>query len=166
MTAAAEPPSDAERAWRAMRALVTEQHDAKTRVCETLGLSFVRVKALGLLATGPLTLRGLAAMLACDPPYATVITGDLEARGLVLREPNPADGRSRLVTLTPAGHDAARRAGRILGTPPPELLALPAGDLATLARILAAVTGSPSADEGRDCGPARAAAGPQHPFRE
>ncbi|MFI1990386.1 MarR family winged helix-turn-helix transcriptional regulator [Actinoplanes sp. NPDC020271] len=123
-----------------MRALVTEQHDAKTRVCEALGMSFVRIKALALLATGPQTLRSMAAKLACDPPYATVITDDLESRGLVRRAPNPADGRSRLVTLTPAGHDAARRADQILGTPPPELLALPVEDLATLTRILTTVT--------------------------
>lgn len=99
-------------------------------------MSFVRIKALNLLATGPQTLRELAAKLACDPPYATVIAADLEARGLVTRGPNPADGRSRLVTLTGSGQDAARRADQILGTPPPELLALPEDDLDTLARIL------------------------------
>ncbi|WP_436519622.1 MarR family winged helix-turn-helix transcriptional regulator [Actinoplanes sp. HUAS TT8] len=128
--------SAAEQAWRAMRALVTEQHDAKTRAAEALGMGFLRVKTLIMLAHGPRTLREMAAELVCDPPYATVIAGDLEARGLVRREPNPADGRSRLVTLTAAGHEAARRADQILGTPPPELLALPEEDLATLARIL------------------------------
>ncbi|GAA4603134.1 DNA-binding MarR family transcriptional regulator [Actinoplanes octamycinicus] len=144
----ADPSHAAARhAWRLMRSLVTEQHDTKTRVCEALGMSFVRVKALGLLAAGPRTLRELAATLACDPPYATVITADLAARGLVRREPNPADGRSRLVTLTDSGHLAAAEADRILGTPPPELLALPAADLATLDRILTRVasgSGTPS----------------------
>jgi DNA-binding MarR family transcriptional regulator len=145
---AAEPPPAAapaaELAWRTMRTLVTEQHDAKARVCAALGMSFVRVKALLLLATGPRTLREVAAMLACDPPYATVITGDLAARGLVVREPNPADGRSRLVTLTPAGHRAAARADRVLSTPPPGLRALPAEDLATLTRILTHLTKPPA----------------------
>ncbi|BCY08020.1 MarR family winged helix-turn-helix transcriptional regulator [Actinoplanes sp. L3-i22] len=130
----------AEHAWRAMRALVTEQHDAKARVCAALGMSFVRVKALLLLAAGPRTLREMAATLACDPPYATVIAGDLEARGLAVREPNPADGRSRLVTLTPAGHEAADRADRILSTPPPELLALTEDEVATLSRLLTRLT--------------------------
>ncbi|AEV83742.1 MarR family transcriptional regulator [Actinoplanes sp. SE50] len=135
--------SAAERAWRAMRALVTEQHDAKVQVSAALGLSFVRVKALLLLAGGPHTLSETARLLGCDPPYATVITGDLAARGLVTREPNPADGRSRLVTLTPAGRDAAREANRILGTPPPELLALPPEDLAALDRVLSRLGPTP-----------------------
>ncbi len=34
----------------------------------------------------------------------------LEQRGWVVRHPNPADGRSSLVSLTPAGHDLVRDA--------------------------------------------------------
>ncbi|WP_433421292.1 MarR family transcriptional regulator [Microtetraspora malaysiensis] len=53
-------------------------------------MSFIRVKALRLVATGPLTLRRLAEQLTTDPPYTTVVVADLERRGLVERTPHHA----------------------------------------------------------------------------
>ncbi|WP_350349040.1 MarR family transcriptional regulator [Agromyces sp. G08B096] len=51
-------------------------------------------------------MSGLAKELGCDASNITQIVARLEARGLVVREPDPADGRARLIARTPDG-DAA-----------------------------------------------------------
>jgi DNA-binding MarR family transcriptional regulator len=127
----------AARVWQGLRTLVLDRHDAKAAACAELGMSFVRVRALRLVAAGPLALGTLADRLGTDPPYVTVIVDDLQRRGLVTRQPNPADRRSRLVTITPAGETAAGTAERILSSPPRPLLDLDEADLATLDRIVA-----------------------------
>jgi DNA-binding MarR family transcriptional regulator len=131
--------TDAAAVWQGFRTLVLDRHDAKAAVCAELQMSFVRVKALRLVAGTALPLRSLAEALGTDPPYVTVIVDDLTARGLVTREPNPADRRSRLVTITPAGREAADVAERILATPPAPMLRLPPEDLSTLDRIVKAL---------------------------
>ena len=78
----------------------------------------------------------LAAALGIDPPNATVVVDDLEALGLVRRRPHPTDRRAKVVEATRKGKEMARRADKILGTPPPGLSALGAEDLETLRRIL------------------------------
>jgi DNA-binding MarR family transcriptional regulator len=125
----------ARRAWRAMSGVVLD-HDRKHAVCEALGLSFARVRALRRLAAQPQTLRGLADLLGADPPYVTLIVDDLEQRGLVQRTPHPDDRRAKLVQLTAAGRAAAARADAILDEPPPALHDVPADDLAALLRVL------------------------------
>ena len=131
----------AESVWGRMRMLVLERHDVKAAACAALGMSFVRIKALQRISAAPVTMRDLAAGLASDPPYVTLIVDDLARRGLVTREPNPADRRSRIVTATAAGQAAARRAEEILAEPPAELRALGDADLATLDRLLARLSG-------------------------
>lgn len=127
----------AARAWQAMRALVTDRYDSRKKVCEALGMSFIRARALRRIASGQSTMRELAAALGTDPPYTTVVVDDLERRGLVTRTVRDGDRRSKIVTITPAGAEQARLAGRILGDPPRPLRDLPAGELADLDRILA-----------------------------
>ncbi|WP_433533326.1 MarR family winged helix-turn-helix transcriptional regulator [Micromonospora sp. CA-263727] len=51
----------------------------------------------------------IAEELGIDRTVMTYLIDDLERDGLVLRRPDPADRRSRLVTLTEAGREAARR---------------------------------------------------------
>ena len=131
----------AESVWGRMRMLVLDRYDVKAAACAALGMSFVRLKALQQISAAPVTMRDLAAMLASDPPYVTLIVDDLARRGLVTRSPNPADRRSRIVTATEAGHAAARRAEEILGEPPAALRALDDADLATLDRLLARLSG-------------------------
>lgn len=48
-------------------------------------------------------LKELAAANGCTPPTMTGIADTLEGKGLVTRQPNPADRRSLLVTLTEKG---------------------------------------------------------------
>ncbi|NJP42170.1 MarR family transcriptional regulator [Streptomyces sp. PRB2-1] len=98
-------------------------------------MSFFRVKALRRIAAQSYRMSELAAELASDRPYLTLVVDDLEQRGLVQRTQHPTDRRCKIVSATPAGQAAAARANAILGTPPPALLALPAADLATLDRI-------------------------------
>lgn len=129
----------AERAWRAMTALVTELNDRKTEVAAELGISFVRIKALRRLARNPMSMSDLAQRLTTDAPYTTVVVDDLEQRGLVKRRPHPDDRRRKIVTVTPAGLRVARTAENILRRPPAALLALSGAELAELDRMLSAV---------------------------
>ncbi|HEX3748991.1 MAG TPA: MarR family transcriptional regulator [Streptosporangiaceae bacterium] len=135
---AAAPTSDdmAARAWQAMRTLVLDRYDRRKKVCDALGMSFIRAKALRQVAAGPMTMRELAAGLGTDPPYTTVAVDDLERRGLVVRTVCAGDRRSKLVSITPAGLEQARLADEILSAPPRPVRELPADDLAALDRIL------------------------------
>jgi DNA-binding MarR family transcriptional regulator len=145
-------PETATRVWQGMRALVLEQHDRRKEVCEALGMSFIRVKALRrVAATGPVTMRELAADLSTDAPYTTLVVDDLERRGLVERRVHPTDRRSKTVTVTREGARAALTAEGILGEPPEPLLALGPDDLAELDRLVARLL---AADSGR-AAPAR-----------
>ena len=80
-------------------------------------MSYLRAKALRQLTRGP-RMRDLGVELAIDPPYTTVIVDDLEQRGLVRREVNPADRRSKLVRITPAGRAVARTSHQATSRPP------------------------------------------------
>ena len=131
----------AARAWQAMRTLVLDRYDRRKTVCEALGMSFIRAKALRRIAGGPLTMRELAAGLGTDPPYTTVVVDDLERRGLVVRAVRPGDRRSKIVSITPPGREQARLADQILAAPPGPVRELPAADLAALDRILSQLAG-------------------------
>ena len=123
------------RVWSAMRALVLD-NDRRREVCDALGMSFFRVKALRRITASPVKLGDLAADLMTDRPYTTLVVDDLARRGLVERTPHPTDRRSKIVTATPAGAAAAREAERILGTPPAALRELDEADLAVLQRVM------------------------------
>ncbi|RLV08622.1 MarR family transcriptional regulator [Streptomyces griseocarneus] len=133
----------ARRAWTNLREVVLGGNERRKEVVEALGMSFFRIKALRHIAQGPITLRDLADRLVTDRPYTTLVVDDLEGRGLVARTANPADRRSKIVTVTETGRAAAQRATEILSTPPAALLALPEEDLATLDRIMTAITEAP-----------------------
>ncbi|TMQ90390.1 MarR family transcriptional regulator [Actinomadura soli] len=129
----------AERTWHNLRVLLYERGDRRRAAVEALGMSFFRIRALRQIAAAadPMTLRDLADVLLTDRPYTTLVVDDLVGRGLVERSPNPADRRSKLVTVTKAGRAAAAKAERILDTPPSAVYDLPADDLAVLDRIAA-----------------------------
>src|SRR6202012_5753925 len=61
----------AARAWQAMRTLVLDRYDRRRKVTDALGMSFIRAKALRLVAAGPMTMRELAAGLGTHPPHPT-----------------------------------------------------------------------------------------------
>jgi len=128
-------PGTASRVWTALHEYVTGQ-DRRRALRVALDLGPGKVEVLIKLADGPMTLREIALAVDVDPPAATVGVNQLEARGLVHRTAHPDDNRRKLVHLTDAGHDAARRAQAILAEPPAELAGLDSEDLARLDEIL------------------------------
>ena len=80
-------------------------------------LTFARYEALVLLTfsrRGALPLRVIGQRLMVHPTSVTNIIGRLEAQHLVVRRPNPADGRSRLAEITGEGRAVVQRATRDL----------------------------------------------------
>jgi DNA-binding MarR family transcriptional regulator len=132
------PEATAREVWLLMSDLVLD-NERRREVSDALGMSFGRARTVRRLARRPMSMRELADALGIDPPNATVVVDDLEARGLVRRGPHPTDRRAKLVEATPEGKDLARRADEILATPPPALAALDPRDLAELRRILSGV---------------------------
>ena len=71
---------------------------------EGSGLNAPRLSALSVIVFGgPITLGDLAAAEQVRPPTMTRIVNALEEQGLVTRKPNKDDGRSTLLSATPAG---------------------------------------------------------------
>jgi DNA-binding MarR family transcriptional regulator len=132
------------RVWAAMRSLV-EGQPTKQRLRDALdlGRGSGRVKSLIWLSEGPLSLSGLAEAVGVDAPYATLIVDSLEQRGLVERQPDPADRRRKLVTLTPAGQDAVAQVLRIQLEPPPGFASLSATELDALEKLVWRIMAGP-----------------------
>jgi DNA-binding MarR family transcriptional regulator len=61
---------------------------------------------------GSLTMRALCHAEQVQPPTMTRIVAALVEAGLVVREPDPADGRVAWVTVTPAGRRLLERSRR------------------------------------------------------
>jgi DNA-binding MarR family transcriptional regulator len=109
--------------WRAMAALVIDNRDSwKRAVVEQTGLPFSRIRILRRLDRQPMTVKQVAQAATIDAPAATVAVNDLEERGLVVREIDPANRRCKVVSLTVAGRDVVRRIDAI-DDPAPEVLA-------------------------------------------
>ena len=68
--------------------------------------------------SGPLTPSELADAERVRRPTVTRMLGHLEDDGLISRTPDPADGRSTLVAVTPAGAERARRGAHAQGRLP------------------------------------------------
>jgi DNA-binding MarR family transcriptional regulator len=137
VTSGASPSGLAAGAWELMRQFVeanATSHELRDRL--GLGTGSGRVKVLFLLRQQPMTLAQLAEAHGVDRPYATLIVDKLEHLGFVERRPHPSDRRSKVVSLTAAGQEAAALADCILGEPPAALLALNAGQLTELIRLL------------------------------
>jgi DNA-binding MarR family transcriptional regulator len=113
----------ADNVWRAMAALVIDNRDSWRRtVVEQTGLPFSRIRILKRLHRQPMTVKQVAQAATIDAPAATVAVNDLEARGLVVRETDPANRRCKVVSLTDAGGDVVRQIDA-LPDPAPEFLA-------------------------------------------
>src|SRR5687768_12770119 len=66
-----------------------------------------------LTAARSITPTELARWMAAPPTTVSSYVKRLEARGHVRREPNPADGRSYRITLTPEGRRTHRAAVKV-----------------------------------------------------
>jgi DNA-binding MarR family transcriptional regulator len=77
------------------------------------GLTFARYEALVLLSfsrDGALPMRIIGERLMVHPTSVTNTIDRLEQQELVVRKPNPRDGRGTLAEITPAGREVMRRA--------------------------------------------------------
>jgi DNA-binding MarR family transcriptional regulator len=77
------------------------------------GLTFARYEALVLLSfsrDGALPMSLIGQRLMVHPTSVTNIIDRLERQQLVIRKPNPRDGRGTLAEITPTGLEVMRRA--------------------------------------------------------
>jgi DNA-binding MarR family transcriptional regulator len=92
------PSTDAERL-----ALVAGRLNRRMQAA-TGGLSHGLLSALAVIAKrGPLRLSDLAALEGVSAPSMTRTVAELEARGYVVRSPDPVDGRAVLIAAADAG---------------------------------------------------------------
>jgi DNA-binding MarR family transcriptional regulator len=90
-----------------------------------------------LLEGGERRLGELATQRGVGQPVVSRQVGELEARGLVVRRPDPLDGRACRVRLTPAGHELlATVAQARLRWLRAALAAYPDADVRAAARLL------------------------------
>jgi DNA-binding MarR family transcriptional regulator len=134
MPAGRDDDALADRFWAVARRLRQSSRD----VLAPLDINPSLTRALRVLdRRGPIRLGELSAELGIAARSATEVVDALEARGLVTRQPDPADRRATLVAVTAHGASvmesvrAARRtqSARLFGR-------LSARDRAELARIL------------------------------
>jgi DNA-binding MarR family transcriptional regulator len=127
----------ADEVWQQMAALVHENRgDWKRAVIDRSGLPFSRIRVLRRLARTPMTVKELAEAATMDAPAATVAVNDLEERGLVLRQTNPANRRCKVVSLTDEGHAVAAAVEAVQDPAPATLSGLDEADLRALQSIL------------------------------
>ena len=130
-----QPTTDAERL-----ALVTGRLNRRMQAA-TGGLSHGLLSALAVITKrGPIRLSDLAQLEGVSAPSMTRTVAELEARGYVVRRPDPVDGRAVLIVAADAGTaailDARSTRAQVVG----ELLAtLDAKDAAAIRAALPAL---------------------------
>jgi DNA-binding MarR family transcriptional regulator len=123
--------------WRLMAAVVHENRDGwKRAVIEQSGLPFSRIRVLRRLAAAPMTVKGVADAATLDAPAATVAINDLEERGLVVRQIDPSNRRSKTVSITPAGRELVARIDAVEDPAPAAVSALTDAELVALQALL------------------------------
>lgn len=130
----------AEAAAQLRMALVrTTRRLRQEAAAETSGLTPTSVAALATIERhGPLTPSEVAEIERVKRPSMTRTLGCLEREGLIERMPDPADGRSSLVSVNAAGRERLRRLRRRKNAYlARRMRQLPAEDLATLERAAA-----------------------------
>ncbi|BBY19578.1 MarR family winged helix-turn-helix transcriptional regulator [Mycolicibacterium litorale] len=131
----------ADEVWGALTTLVFDHRDSWRRaVVEETGLPFSRVRVLRRLGRRPMTVKEVAQAATLDAPAATVAVSDLEERGLVVREVNPANRRCKTVSLTDAGREVLARIEAVDDPAPDALAALTDEELETLRGMLRKLT--------------------------
>ena len=81
-----------------------------TRRLAPMGLTVQLCGVLNRLAAGPISQHELGEQLGIDRTTIVELIDDLEAKGVVVRQRNPADRRSYSLLLTPKGRTVQKRA--------------------------------------------------------
>jgi DNA-binding MarR family transcriptional regulator len=134
---AADNPALTDAAARLRMAIVrTARRLRQEAAAEATGLTPTSTAALATIERhGPLTPSELAELERVRRPTVTRTLGCLEREGLIERTPDPADGRSALVSVNAAGRERLRRLrGRKNAYLAKRMRDLPAADVATLER--------------------------------
>jgi len=94
---------------RRYRALLDEQ-------LRPLGYGTARMEALSTIARSaePSAQIAIAKRIGIEGPTLTRMLDTLEAEGLVIRQPDPRDRRTKLITLTPAGEKALEEISAVM----------------------------------------------------
>ncbi|HEU4392299.1 MAG TPA: MarR family transcriptional regulator [Solirubrobacterales bacterium] len=110
---------------------------------EATGLTPTSTSALATIERhGPLTPSELAKLERVQRPTVTRTLGCLDREGLIERTPDPADGRSALVSVNAAGRERLRRLrGRKNAYLARRMRDMPAADVATLERAAEVLEG-------------------------
>lgn len=99
--------------------------------------------------------QALAARCFTAKSHISGLLGDLEARGWISRQPDPADGRVKRLSLTPAGAEMAIRTAAIQaevvtlmteGTPAVELQRIASAMAEVSSRLELALRGAPGTE--------------------
>ena len=91
-------------AWELLLKFFFSQRADLPALAAEFDLSPAQCHVLHLIEPGkPLPMGRLAETLACDASNVTGLVDRLECRGLVKRQPSPADRRQKVLGLTPAG---------------------------------------------------------------
>jgi DNA-binding MarR family transcriptional regulator len=111
--------------------------------------------ALNLLHEhGPLSQQALGEALSLDPSNVVGLLNELEERGLITRQRDPADRRRHIVSLSSAGQAEAATGGQLAAIEDDVLSALSPDERATLHELLQrAVGGAPNACKAGPCPP-------------
>jgi len=140
----------ARRAWRSIRALIASPDvvAAEHAFMHDVGLTAGPIRALrAMREVGPQSMRVLADRLGCDKSYVTSLVKPLLAKDLVTLEPDPSDGRVKVVTLTQKGSRLAERAQQVHESPPAMLGKLSLEDLQHLSLLLERAQGAVQRDD-------------------
>jgi len=125
------------------RAAVTTQDAFQRHMAAVFDLNKVEFSLLMLAMANPgITPKRLARALAVTAPKLTLLLDGLQARSLIQRERNAADGRSQHVLLTDRGRKLARDAAAAAEPMERELLThLSRAEHAMLIELLAKLAG-------------------------
>lgn len=109
------------------------------RAARSLGLSAAQACLLEAVAHEARTMGELATRLLCDASNVTQLVTRLETHGLVTREPDPRDRRTRRVAATAAGVELAGRVEEAFAFPGERLGRLSVEKRRRLSALLAEV---------------------------
>jgi DNA-binding MarR family transcriptional regulator len=141
------PPEGEERSGRRdLAAMIVPLGRALTAaeqpVLRAHGISMWGYMVLNALDRAPLrTQAALAQSIGADKTRIIAVLDELQQRGLIVREPDPADRRARLLSLTAEGHRLRTSVQTAIQSREERLLArLPAADRRGFLRALKALS--------------------------